>query len=220
MDSPSTPPVAIRPSGPETKPPLKPGRTLAVVSLVFGAVALLTAWVPLVNVAGMGLAAAGAVCGGIALARRSGARGLARAGLAVCLASIPMAYTVNQTAARVISESNAQFEKSMATFKAKAKAQRTVEFRVTTNAPAVVSYLGGDGSQRTRITEDWSTEFTETGMLISMLDVVADPAAKSAKVSCEIIIDGQSVSKETGTAPYASASCYGSDSDGPLHVPE
>lgn len=193
--------------------PPQPSKVLAIISLVTGALALLFSWLP---VLAWLLAAAAIVCGVIALVRKMGGKGLSITGIVLGAVAAVIGVVVLIIAMAVVSsiekttgKSLDELKSSVASASAAANAEHTVQYKVTTGGPAKVSYVDANGSSNEEITAAWTKEFTDPGYVFGSVSVTADGTDKAAQVTCEIIIDGKSVSKKSATGAYAAAYCSG-----------
>ena len=88
----------------------------------------------------------------------------------------------------------------------------TVTFRVTTTGKAQVTWGTLNGVSQEDIGKGtWTKDEDLPSIPVASLMVVAVNFTKSQKVTCEILIDGVSKSKQSGQGNTASASC---DTDG------
>lgn len=188
----------------------KPGSALAIVALVLGALALLFSFIPVVNILAFILAVASAVCALISLIRGLGGKAAAIIGLVLSVIAFVSAIVVNVIVAAAVSSASQGISKSLETYSAQASAKHTVQYKVTANGAATVHYWTPEGTSQTDVASDWSKDLATTGITSALVTVTAsDYQNKSAAVSCEIIIDGKSVAKNTGSGSLATASCTG-----------
>ncbi|ASN52802.1 DUF4190 domain-containing protein [Sinomonas sp. R1AF57] len=186
----------------------RPTSTLAIIALVLGALALIFSFIPLVNFVAFALAIASIVCAVVSLIRRSGGKSMAIIGLALSVVAFISAIVVNIVVATAISSASQAISKGLETYSAQASAKHTIEYKVTTNAPATVHYWAPDGTGQTDVSADWTKDISSTGFTSALVSVnSSDYKNTAAAVSCEIIIDGKSVAKNTGSGASASASC-------------
>jgi hypothetical protein len=86
--------------------------------------------------------------------------------------------------------------------------EHTITFKVETTAKTMVIYGTTSGTSQETVTKSWTKEKKVTGIdgatIIGSLD--AD-APDNATLSCEILIDGKSKSKNSSTGKSASVSC-------------
>lgn len=85
-------------------------------------------------------------------------------------------------------------------------AKHTVVYKVTTNGKANITYGATSGTSTEDITKDWTKNQTITGWDGVSLTITGDMDG-ATKVSCEILVDGKSESKNAGSGDMASASC-------------
>lgn len=190
--------------------PPRPSAALAIVALVLGAVAFLFSFIPVINVMAFVLAVGAFVCALIALIRKMGGKVMAIIGLVLAVIAFVTAVIVNLIAAAVVGAAADAASKGIASYSAKASAQHAVQYKVTTSGAATVHYWSPEGSSQTDVTASWTKDVTSTGFTAASVSVMAsDFQDKSASVSCEIVIDGKSVAKQTGSGAGASASCAG-----------
>jgi hypothetical protein len=191
--------------------PPRPSAALAIVALVLGAIAFLFSFIPVVNFIAFVLGLAAFVCALIALIRKLSGKVMAIIGLVLAVIAFVIAVIVNIVVAAAVSSASNEISKSLETFSAKASAQHSVQYKVTSSGTATVHYWAPEGSSQTDVTTNWSKDVTSTGYTAASLIVSAsDFQDKSASVSCEILIDGKSVAKQTGSGAGATASCTGS----------
>jgi hypothetical protein len=85
-------------------------------------------------------------------------------------------------------------------------AQHKVTYKVTTNGKANITYGASSGTSTEDISKDWTKDQTITGWDGVSLTVTGDMDG-ATKVSCEVLVDGKSQSKNSGSGNMASASC-------------
>ena len=183
---------------------------LAIVAVVLGGLAFLLSWIPFVNFLAIAFAIGGAVCGVIALVRRLGGKPLAITGVVLSAIAIIVSIAINAFLVSVASTATDELSKISETFSAQANAQHTVQYKITTSAPAEVSYSDANGSKTEQITANWDKEVKETGYGVFGYVTVTTDFDTDADVSCQIIIDGQVVSEDAQSGKGAMASCSGS----------
>ena len=188
--------------------PPRRSAALAVVALVLGVLAFVFSFIPVVNIVAFFLAVAGFVCGLISLIRKLGGKAMSILGVIFSVIAIVTAIVVNVAAVAVVSSASNEVSKSLATYSAQASAQHTIQYKVTTNGAATVSYWSPSGMSQAPVTSAWSKDVSSTGFSAATLSVTSsDFQDKGASVSCEIIIDGKSVATNTGSGAGAMASC-------------
>jgi hypothetical protein len=189
----------------------RPGSALAIVALILGILAFVLCFIPVVNIVAIILAIGSIVCALISLIRKLGGKAMAIVGLVLSVIAFIGAIVVNVVVAAAVSTASNEVSKSLQTYSAQATAKHTIQYKVTTNGAATVTYWAPGGSSQADVTAPWSKDVTSTGFTSASLMVTAsDYQNKSAAVSCEILIDGKSVAKNTGNGSMASASCVGS----------
>jgi hypothetical protein len=189
------------------QPPRK-SAALAIVALVLGALAFVFSFIPLVNVMAFVLAVAAFVCALISLIRKLGGKAMSIIGIVLAVIAFITAIIVNVIAAAVVGAAANAASKSIASYSAQANAPHSIQYKITTNGAAAVNYWTPSGTSQTDITTAWTKDVTSTGFTSALVSVTAsDIQNSSASVSCEIIIDGKSVAKNTGTGAAAMATC-------------
>ncbi|MGO4433962.1 hypothetical protein AB4Y88_11885 [Paenarthrobacter sp. RAF9] len=199
MSEPYLPPVAPGPVDPSYNQPLK-SNGFGTTALVLGIVAVVFAIIPIVGFIAFILGPLAVIFGVIGMTRKFTKKGTSITGLILGAVSVIIAIIVTAMIAAAANSVSETLNK-----------EHKVEYVVTTTGPAHVSYWNGDGSSNEDITADWKKELTTTGLSITSLTVSGDFSAESS-VTCEILVDGTSVSKNTGSGTAAMASCSGSSS--------
>jgi hypothetical protein len=197
MSEPYSSPVAPSPVNPNYGQPPK-GNAFGITALVLGIVAAVFAIIPIVGFIAFILGPLAVIFGVIGLTRKFAKKGTSIAGMILGVVSVIIAIIVTaiiSAAANSVSES--------------LNKEHKVEYVVTTTGPAHVSYWNGNGSSNEDIAADWKKELTTTGFNVTSLTVSGDFGSDSS-VTCEILVDGTSVSKNTGSGSGAMASCSGS----------
>ncbi|MCZ2403658.1 hypothetical protein IV498_10800 [Paenarthrobacter sp. Z7-10] len=136
----------------------------------------------------------------IGLTRKFAKKGTSVAGLVLGAIAIIVAIIVTAIVAAAVTS----IDKSV-------NAEHKIDYVVTTTGPAHVSYWTGGGTSTEDVKADWKKTVTAKGFDISSLTVTGD-YSKASKVSCEILVDGKSVSKNSGSGTAANALCSGSTS--------
>ena len=86
--------------------------------------------------------------------------------------------------------------------------EHTITFKVETTSKASVIYGTTSGTAQETVTKSWTKDKKVTGIDGATIIASLDSAAPdNATLSCEILIDGKSKSKESGTGKDASVSC-------------
>lgn len=192
----------------------QPSKTLAIISIVAGGVALLFSLLPVIA---WPLAAAAIVCGIIALVKKLGGKGLSIAGIilgavaaVISLIAFILAMALVSSVEKSSGKSLGQLQSSLASASAAANAEHTVQYKITTTGKAEVTYSDANGSSNEQITAAWTKDYKDTGSVYASVSVMADGKDDAARVGCEILIDGKSVSKKTDSGAYAAAYCSAS----------
>lgn len=196
MTEPYSPPVAQVPMDPNYNQPLK-GNGFGTTALVLGIVAIVFSIIPILGFVAFILGPLALIFGGIGLTRKFTKKGTSITGLVLGAISIIVAIIVTAMVAAAANGVNEALNK-----------EHKIEYVVTTSGPAKVSYWNGDGSSNEDIAADWKKEITATGLSFSTLSVTGDFSAATS-VTCEILVDGASVSKNSGSGTAAMASCSG-----------
>lgn len=171
---------------------------LGVAALVVGIVAAVFSMIPLIGMVAFFLGPVAIILGVIAFFLKNRKKGMAITGVILGVVSLVVAGMVTagvSAAAKSIDES--------------INAEHTVEYVVTTSGPATVSYWTPGGSSQEDITADWKKSITSKEFNITSLTVSGSYSDKAGAVSCEILIDGKSAGKNTGSGAGAHALCSG-----------
>jgi hypothetical protein len=172
---------------------------VGVAALVVGIVAAALATIPLIGMVAFFLGPVAIILGLLAVFLKNRKRGMAIAGLILGVVSLVVAGMM--TAA--LSAGVKAVDESI-------NAEHTVEYVVTTTGPASVSYWTGGGTSMEDVTAGWKKTITSKDINITSLTVTGDYSDKTAAVSCEILVDGKSTAKNTGSGAGANPSCSGS----------
>lgn len=172
---------------------------LGVASLVVGIVAAAFSLIPLVGMVAFFLGPVAIILGLIAVFLKNRRKGTAIAGIILGVVGLVVAGVV--TAA--VSAGVKAVDESI-------NAEHTVEYVVTTNGPASISYWTAGGSSTEKVSKNWKKSITSKELDFTSLTVTGDFSDSAAKVGCEILIDGKSAAKNTGNGAGAHASCSGS----------
>lgn len=137
------------------------------------------------------------IFGVIGLTRKFSKKGTSITGLILGAISVIVAIIVTAIVAAAANSVSESLNK-----------EHKIEYVVTTTGPAKVSYWNGSGSSNEDISADWKKEVAAKGFEITSLTVSGDFGTE-ASVTCEIFVDGASVSKNSGAGTGAMASCSG-----------
>ncbi|WP_156807722.1 DUF4190 domain-containing protein [Acaricomes phytoseiuli] len=179
--------------------PITPAETkvgLAVTSLVLGIIAVLFSFIPLIGTLAFILGSIALILGIVALVRKTSAKAMAVAGTVLAIVALIIAGIVTaMTAAVVISVDDSLNKPS------------TVKYVLTSDAPAKASYWKGDGTSNEPFTGSLEREIEVKGSVMANVTVMPEDITNStAQMTCELFINGESVSKNSGTS---SISCTG-----------
>lgn len=159
--------------------PVQEKKGLAITALVLGIVALVLGVIPGIGVVSFILGPLAIIFGIIALVKKQ-KKGMSITGIVL--------GALGMIAAIVISAMIAMFFQQ-------AVGEHTVQYKVTSEGPTTVQYLEGTTPGQEEISGDWETEIDFTGLPVGQLSVIGG----SGTVTCEIIMDGQSVASNSGT---------------------
>lgn len=180
------------------QPPAPRGNGLGVAALVVGIVAIVVALIPLLGMVTFFLGPVAVILGVIGLFLKNRKKGMAITGIILGILAVIIAAIWTAALASGVEA----VDKSL-------NEEHKVEYVVTTNGPANVTYWDGSGSSSKDIDKEWAKSFTTDSFSLTTLSVTGDMMNESASVSCEVLIDGESVSKNTGEGSAAMASCSG-----------
>ena len=174
------------------------GKGFGVAALVLGIVALVFSFIPVVGAVAFFLGPIAVVFGilGLVLRKGSGSRGTSIAGLILGAVAVIAAAIVFAITAAVVSGVG----HAIATASAEANATHTVKYTATITGGAgkgTVTYGSTSMSQKD-VVGTFSDQKQETGTVLGTMTVSRDYSDNQATVSCEVFVDGKSVSKNTG----------------------
>jgi hypothetical protein len=190
----STPPVPNYPQHAAPVPP-KRGNGLGVASMVVGIVSVVLAIIPIVGMMAFFLGSVGLILGVIAVFLKNRKKGMAIAGIILGVVSLIVAGIVTAIVAAAAQAVDASLN-----------TEHTIEYVVKSNGAATASYWNGDGSSNADVQKNWTKTVETTGFDLSSVTVMGDIDG-ATKVSCEIFIDGKSVSQNSGSGDLATADC-------------
>ncbi len=188
----------------------------SVVGLVFGVIAVLLSWVPIVNNFAAVLGAIGIVFAivGVVATRSRGrkrGRGLAIAAAILSIIAIAIVLVTQSSYGKAIDSVSNEVQQSQ-TEQKKADEERSITMKATSNGPASVMY-GGIGESHTEdFNGTWEKTMTgkEAGEYPTLSVTSTDyetPDPSGIRLSCEIIVNGKSVSRHDGSGSGANAYC-------------
>ena len=188
-----------QPTGYAPVPPSKQGNGLGVAALVVGIVAVVLSIIPLLGMVAFFLGPVAILLGIIAFFLKNRKKGMAIAGAILGIISLIIAGVMTAAISAGVQAVDAELN-----------AEHKVEYVVTTTGPADITYWTGNGSSSEKITADWTKTITSKEFNITSLTVMGDFSDPNASVSCDILIDGKSAGKNTGSGAGAHATCSGS----------
>lgn len=174
------------------------GNGFGTAALVLGILAIVLSIIPIAGFIAFVLGPLAVIFGVIGLTRKFSKKGTSAAGLILGVLAVIVAIIVTamiSAAANSVSES--------------LNKEHKIEYVVTTTGKAHVNYWTGGGSSTEDITTNWKKDVTAKGYDLSTVSVLGDYATTTT-VSCEILVDGQSVAKNSGSGTSANATCSGS----------
>ncbi|MDR2930675.1 MAG: hypothetical protein LBV06_07225 [Propionibacteriaceae bacterium] len=169
---------------PAATPPAKAGSGLAIAGLVLGVLAILGSFIPLLNIGAIILGVLAAVLGLIALLTHR-PKGLSLAALLLGVIAIVISVVVLNAAAQAADNA---LNKPM-----------IVEYIATSSAGEAKASWGTSGTSNESFTGNWTKSETGKGSdLAATLTVTGDLRTDGQTLTCEIKIDGKSVTTQTG----------------------
>jgi uncharacterized membrane protein YvlD (DUF360 family) len=177
-------------------PPVAPkrGNSWGVAALVIGIVAVVLSFIPLISIGGIVLGAV--ILGVVGLIVKGRTKGTSIAGLvlgavAIVIGSIVLAITA--AAVNVVDDAVKKADKD-------SKVKHSVEYIVSVDkGTATVDYGTSDGDSNEDFKGTWTKKQTMTGWDAATVLVTGDFETEGQKLTCEIKLDGKSVSKQSGT---------------------
>ena len=186
-------------TGSTTQPSVPRGNGWGVAALVLGIVAVVFSLIPVMGVVAFVLGPLAVLFGIVGATRKFAKKGTAVAGLVLGILSVVIAAIWMAVLAAAVSSADQAMN-----------LEHKVEYVVTTNGKASVNYWTGGGTSNADIAADWKKVQTVKNSDVLSLMVTGDFTNARASVSCEILFDGVSISKNSGTGQGAMASCSGS----------
>jgi hypothetical protein len=155
----------------------KPKSGLAITALVLGIVAIVFGVIPGIGFISFLLGPLAVIFGIIALVKKQ-KKGMSITGIVLGALGAIIAGIITALIAVAVSQ---------------AVGDHTVQYKVTADGPATVVYSDGLEAVQEEITGDWEQKLSFTGLPGAALSVVSE-----GNVSCEIIMDNESVSTNSG----------------------
>jgi hypothetical protein len=192
---------SVSPASAPVPTPVSPprGNGWGVAALVVGIVAVVFSFIPVMGVVAFVLGPVAVLLAIIGMTRKLAKKGAAVAGLVLGILSIVIAAIWMAVLAAAVSSADHALN-----------SEHKVEYVVTTNGKASVSYWVTGGTSNQDITTTWKKEQTVKNSDFLSLVVTGDYSNAHAAVGCEILFDGATISKNSGTGQGAMASCNGS----------
>ncbi|GAA1664367.1 hypothetical protein GCM10010977_03460 [Citricoccus zhacaiensis] len=188
-------PAPYPPAGP--MPPARRTNGVGIAALVVGIIAILLSLIPIVGII---VAVVAVVLGIIGLVLKNRARGMAITGLILGAVALVVGVIVTIVAGVFVSEMDRQMNQ-----------ENAIEYRATVSAgAATVSYGSVSGQSTAEFEGEWTESLNVTGFDIPSLMVSGDILGEDQELTCEIIVNGETVSSQSGTS---TVSCSGSTID-------
>ncbi|WP_454228359.1 hypothetical protein [Propioniciclava flava] len=221
-------PIQPYPTEPGSTPPAppaptkRPRNTIALVALIVAILGFAFAVIEGAYLLGWVLLPIGFVLGLVGLFARDRGKGLAVAAVIVSVVgTIAGVVAFTSSMSRVVNESfrpgtttvvpspgATTTEAPAGSPATTASGKRTIELKVTSERQASVSYAVGSGSSSEETSGSWSkTLQTDRGFEFVSLSAMNAEYSKKNAITCEILVDGVSVSQQSGSGTSAMASC-------------
>ncbi|ABY25041.1 hypothetical protein RSal33209_3329 [Renibacterium salmoninarum ATCC 33209] len=199
-------------------PPSAPGKGLGITALVLGIVAFVLAFLPIINFVSYPLAIAAIILGIIGFAKKGASKVMPIVGgvlgvlaliIAIIVTVIGIAFVNNiksnvddqySSAASKISSAASEASSAAAQYSNDSAKVHTVKYVATSNVAAKADFSNETGTSNEAVSGTWEKEVTMKGsFLFPTVSVSVDDFSTQSNLSCEIFIDGQSISKKTGS---------------------
>lgn len=182
--------------------PTPPSNGVGIASLILGIISFLIAFIPFVGIAGIITGLLAVIFGIVALVKGQ-IKALAIVGtvlgavsLAIAIGVTYLTYLGISMVGNAISSASADMSKP-----------HEVRYVVTAQTKAKVTYSSGTGTSNDEVTGTWEKNAEFTRYQSFSISVRDSQPTETGKVTCEIFVDGQSVSKNSG---LGSIQCSGS----------
>ncbi|QIK71968.1 hypothetical protein G7070_06440 [Propioniciclava coleopterorum] len=213
------------PGAQQPLPPAKPGRnTIGLIALIVAVLGFVFAVMEGAYILGWVLLPIGFILGLVGLFARDKPKLTAIAAVIVAIVgTVAGAIAFTSSMGRIVDEAFQQAgtttvapatpgvattTDAAASTTQPATGKRTIELKVATERGATVTYGTGAGSSNEEIKAAWTkTLQTDKSFEIVSLVVVSSDFTKANNVTCEILVDGQSVAQQSGSGTGAMASC-------------
>jgi hypothetical protein len=179
-------------------PPVR-GNAFGVTALVLGIVAVVFSFIPVMGMVAFVLGPLAVLFGIVGATRKFSKKGAAVAGLVLGILSVVIAAIWLAVVGAAVNSADQALN-----------SEHKVEYMVTTKGKAAVNYWSGGGTSTENLTANWKKELAVKNSDLLSLVVTGDFTNTGAAVSCEILFDGKSIAKNTGSGQGAMASCSGS----------
>ena len=188
------------------RPPASGPKGLAIAALICGIASLVFAWIPIVNILALVAGLAAIALGVVSLVKKFGGTVMAWFGAGLGLVGVLGSILALLAFAALTSITDRP--DPLKTYNDDRNKQVSVKYIVTTTTPTDVRWYTPTGTSEVNVSKDQTTEFTAQGKdSLRVSAISSDRQAKDAKVTCEILVDGTSVAKESGEGKNAIASC-------------
>ncbi|AJT41395.1 hypothetical protein [Psychromicrobium lacuslunae] len=206
------PPIYQQPQQPyqlQPMPQQSQSNGFGIAALVVGIVALVISFIPFLGWGAFVLGPIAIILGILGVVLKKGSKkGTSITGIILGAIAVVIAIIVAAITALAITGISNAINSASAEISQKSEGTSEVEYIVTTKGgSATVSYGSSGGTSQKTVTSDWKETAKLTGFDVATLSVIGDVTATGQTVSCEIKIDGKSVSKQSGNT---SVSCVAS----------
>lgn len=168
---------------------VKQGNGLGVAALVLGIVAVVFSIIPLVGVIAFFIGGLALILGVIGALKKNRPRGTAITGAILGLASIIIAAVITAGTVAAVDAIDKEINK-----------ESVITYKATSEGKADASYGAISGTSNEAFTGDWTKDASVTGWDAASLIIQSDDITSDQKLTCEILVDGESVAKQSGTS--------------------
>lgn len=167
--------------------PIKQGNGFGITALILGIIAIIFSFIPLVGMVSFFVGGLAVIFAIIGLTRKNRTKGMSIAGLILGVAGIVIAGIMTAVTAAFVSSVDTEMNK-----------ETTIVYKATSENEASATYGAINGTSNEDFKGKWEKTTTVTGWDAASLIVSNNDFSSSQKVTCEIIVDGKSVSKQSG----------------------
>lgn len=186
-------------AAPQNPASLKPkGSGLAIAALVLGIVTAVISFIPFLNQFAFFTGVVGLILAIIALVKKTPSRGSAITGLILSVVGMIIATIVIIITMAFLNTVKDSVDKAGAGVTSAMNKETKVKYVVTSDIPVKADYRSVQGSENAPVQGTWEKEVTFTGFNTPYVSVMPDDFMQKGTVTCEIFIDGASVSKKSG----------------------